>query len=194
MYFIRICINIHFHEKKIQIRINLFFSKNDTPPSYKNKIQPLYDKYLQFGHFCFFMCLPKNTKYNSMEKSSKLGQLTKNRQITYVTVRGPLFDIYITYTFFLRVIFYILLTFSYDVNRFRDVMSSARVSRRHTVLKGNTSLLWEEIFPPWNYKFHFPEKLLMKKKKKKKKKKKQKKKKNQQTFPMFNIVIYCQVL
>ena len=30
------------------------FPKNVTPPSYRNKMQLLYDKYLQFGYFCFF--------------------------------------------------------------------------------------------------------------------------------------------
>ena len=33
--------------------------------------------------------LPKNTKYNSLENSQKLEQPAKNKQIAYVTVRGP---------------------------------------------------------------------------------------------------------
>ena len=41
------------------------------------------------------MCLAKDTKHNSMEKSLKLGQPVKNRQIRYVTVRGPFTFTYI---------------------------------------------------------------------------------------------------
>ena len=50
--------NMHKHSvawKKIQIWVNFIFSKNVTPPSYRNEIQLLYDKYLQFGYFCFFI-------------------------------------------------------------------------------------------------------------------------------------------
>ena len=54
MYFIRICINIHLHEKNPNPD-EFYFSKNVTPPSYRNKIPLLYDKYLQFGCFCFFI-------------------------------------------------------------------------------------------------------------------------------------------
>ena len=38
----------------------------------------------------FSYLFPKNTKNDSMEKSWKLGQPAKNRQIAYVMIRGPL--------------------------------------------------------------------------------------------------------